>query len=125
MAKIEKLTDAQVARFPEFIKRWTDIGLCTDPADRPKAEACIRDIAAYRRFLADVGYLVPVPAGVRATTANVDQEIAQQAGPQLVVPRALLRAATHPLRPGTATRLRLTVQVARSGVAGGEGRAAR
>ena len=46
----------------------------------------IRDMAAYRAFLASIGYLVPVPGDVRATTQNVDTEIAQQAGPQLVVP---------------------------------------
>lgn len=33
--KINSLTPEQIARFPEFVKRWTDIGLCTDPADRP------------------------------------------------------------------------------------------
>jgi hypothetical protein len=42
MARIEKLTDAQIALFPEFVKRWTDIGLCTDAADRPRAEAGVR-----------------------------------------------------------------------------------
>ena len=46
MNKIERLTPEQIARFPEFVKRWTDIGLCTDPVDRPKAEAAIHD--AYR-----------------------------------------------------------------------------
>ena len=40
--RIESLTDEQIARFPEFVKRWTDIGLCTDPADRPRAEAAVR-----------------------------------------------------------------------------------
>jgi malate synthase len=46
----------------------------------------IRDMAAYRGFLEQIGYLVPPPAGAQATTANVDAELALQAGPQLVVP---------------------------------------
>jgi malate synthase len=41
---------------------------------------------AYRDFLTRIGYLVEAPAQVRATTANVDAELALQAGPQLVVP---------------------------------------
>ncbi|RYF39464.1 MAG: malate synthase G, partial [Comamonadaceae bacterium] len=46
----------------------------------------IRDMAAYRAFLEKIGYLVPVPREAKATTANVDAELALQAGPQLVVP---------------------------------------
>jgi malate synthase len=46
----------------------------------------VKDKAAYRQFLESIGYLVPSPAKVQATTANVDAELAQQAGPQLVVP---------------------------------------
>lgn len=46
----------------------------------------IRDMKAYRAFLEQIGYLVPVPQDVKATTANVDAELALQAGPQLVVP---------------------------------------
>ncbi|HEY0954830.1 MAG TPA: malate synthase G [Roseateles sp.] len=46
----------------------------------------IADMPAYRAFLARIGYLVDVPATVKATTANVDAELALQAGPQLVVP---------------------------------------
>ena len=46
----------------------------------------IADPAAYRKFLEGIGYLLPQPAQVRATTENVDTEISQQAGPQLVVP---------------------------------------
>ena len=46
----------------------------------------IKDMVAYRSFLEKIGYLVPQPANVQATTANVDDELATQAGPQLVVP---------------------------------------
>jgi malate synthase len=46
----------------------------------------IRDLAGYRAFLEQIGYLVPPPEGAQATTANVDAELALQAGPQLVVP---------------------------------------
>ncbi len=46
----------------------------------------IRDMAGYRRFLEQIGYLVPPPVGAKATTTHVDAELALQAGPQLVVP---------------------------------------
>jgi malate synthase len=46
----------------------------------------IAHMPAYREFLEKVGYLLPQPKGTQATTANVDAELAQQAGPQLVVP---------------------------------------
>ncbi len=46
----------------------------------------IADMPGYRAFLQEIGYLVPQPAEARATTANVDDELALQAGPQLVVP---------------------------------------
>ncbi|MBC7547884.1 MAG: malate synthase G [Polaromonas sp.] len=46
----------------------------------------ITHMPAYRAFLEKIGYLVPSPADVVATTANVDAELALQAGPQLVVP---------------------------------------
>ncbi|MGB4060072.1 MAG: malate synthase G [Burkholderiaceae bacterium] len=46
----------------------------------------ITNMVAYRKFLETIGYLVPQPAEVKATTANVDAELAVQAGPQLVVP---------------------------------------
>ncbi len=57
----------------------------------------IADAKAYRGFLESIGYLETPPANVQSTTANVDAELAQQAGPQLVVPilnaRYVLNAA--------------------------------
>ena len=46
----------------------------------------ITDMKAYRAFLEQTGYLVPVPRSFTITTGNVDAELAKQAGPQLVVP---------------------------------------
>lgn len=41
-AKITSLTSEQSARLPEFRDRWTAIGLSTERADRPRAEAGVR-----------------------------------------------------------------------------------
>lgn len=44
------------------------------------------DMAHYQRFLNEIGYLVPQSQDFVIGTANVDDEIATIAGPQLVVP---------------------------------------
>ncbi len=46
----------------------------------------ITDMAGYQQFLTQIGYLVEQPKDAKATTTNVDAELAIQAGPQLVVP---------------------------------------
>ena len=55
------------------------------------------DPQAYRTFLTELGYLVPEPAPFTVNPVNVDRELAETAGPQLVVPvlnaRFLLNAA--------------------------------
>jgi malate synthase len=55
----------------------------------------IKNMARYRAFLEKIGYLVPVPAKAKATTKNVDAELALQAGPQLVVPITNARYALN------------------------------
>ena len=41
-ARIEQLTEEQTARFSEFREQWLEIGLSTEPADRPRAEAGVK-----------------------------------------------------------------------------------
>ncbi|MEQ2527106.1 malate synthase G [Bacillaceae bacterium CLA-AA-H227] len=49
-------------------------------------ENTVFDVEQYKSFLAEIGYLEPAVEDYKVTTDNVDDEIAVQAGPQLVVP---------------------------------------
>ena len=44
------------------------------------------DFEKYKAFLMEIGYLEPKVEEFKVSTANVDSEVALQAGPQLVVP---------------------------------------
>ena len=72
------------ARLQEAIDQWH-----LDHRDQP------HDPAAYHAFLQDIGYLVPAGEPFTIETAGVDPEIAEIAGPQLVVPATNARYALN------------------------------
>lgn len=51
-----------------------------------RANGAPTDMSAYKAFLSEIGYLLPEGPAFSVTTADVDPEIAELAGPQLVVP---------------------------------------
>jgi malate synthase len=55
----------------------------------------VRDQTAYVQLLNDLGYLVEEPADFTIETVDVDDEVAMQSGPQLVVPMLNARFAAN------------------------------
>ena len=91
--KLDKLTPAQIAKFPEYVREWVDIGLRTGPIDRATFERAAR--ACYRHAkLAEPSFVIAV-----------DSPLATALAPSYA--RALLDA----LRPGGKVRSQVGSQV--------------
>ena len=81
----ETLVDTFAPRNRELLAKRDAIQAQIDAWHRERAGQP-HDAAAYKQFLTEIGYLLPEPADFKITTQNVDAEIAEQCGPQLVVP---------------------------------------
>ncbi|WP_077531519.1 malate synthase G [Vreelandella utahensis] len=78
----------------ELLKVRDELQEKLDNWNREHREQSI-DLDEYKTFLKDIGYLKPEGDDFTATTENVDKEIAQVAGPQLVVPISNARFALN------------------------------
>ena len=83
---ITTLSDEQRALFPAYVERFIKIGLCTDPADRPRAEAAITQLYAGAKLaapkfiwmdspLAGVWTAMRLAAELRAVGSAVDSAV--------------------------------------------------
>jgi malate synthase len=77
-----------------LLARRTDLQSKIDAYHRSRRGQPL-DRGDYERLLRDIGYLEPEPAEFTVCTANVDDEIAAVAGPQLVVPITNARYALN------------------------------
>ncbi len=67
---------------------WRAATSCRPQIDKWHRQRVIGGIdpGEYKKFLTDIGYLLPEPGDFTITTSGVDPEITSTAGPQLVVP---------------------------------------
>ncbi len=76
-----------------LLKKREDLQVKIDAWNRDNAEHF--NPRAYKAFLTEIGYLVPEGGAFKVGTQNVDAEIAEVAGPQLVVPITNARYALN------------------------------
>ncbi len=84
-AGADKIVDELAPKNRALLAKRDDLQAQIDTWHRDRAGAP-HDAAAYKAFLEEIGYLVPVPAPFQVDTAGVDTEITSTPGPQLVVP---------------------------------------
>jgi malate synthase len=93
-AGFDRLVRRLAPRNRALLRRRYDLQAAIDAWHREHRGAPF-DRAAYAAFLRDIGYLMPEGPDFKVDTANVDDEIARIAGPQLVVPVTNARYALN------------------------------
>jgi len=84
-AELEKIATDLMPKNKALLAKRDEIQAKIDAWHQARQGKAI-DMAEYKAFLTEIGYLLPEGDVFSVSTANVDQEIATLAGPQLVVP---------------------------------------
>ncbi len=84
-AGLEAIVDDLAPVNQSLLKRRDDFQAQIDQWHREHSAEAF-NAAEYKQFLQAIGYLVPEGPDFSVTTGNIDIEISEQAGPQLVVP---------------------------------------
>ena len=84
-AKFDKIANELAPKNRALLAKRDDLQAKIDAYHTERAGQP-HNAAEYKTFLQEIGYLVPTGEAFAATTVNVEPEIAQMAGPQLVVP---------------------------------------
>ncbi|MDH3229610.1 MAG: malate synthase G [Alphaproteobacteria bacterium] len=84
-AQFEAILEDLAPRNAELLEQRVALHAKIDDWHRARREQPL-DVAAYKAFLGEIGYLLPEGDDFTIGTGNVDAEIAEIAGPQLVVP---------------------------------------
>jgi malate synthase len=93
-SSLEAILRDWAPRNAELLKRRDELQGKIDAWHRANPARPV-DLARYKAFLTEIGYLLPEPADFQIGTTDVDAEIAQIAGPQLVVPVSNARYALN------------------------------
>ncbi len=93
-AEFGRIVSDMAPRNRELLQKREDLQQKLDSWHRERKGQQL-NLEEYKAYLQEIGYLKPEGSDFTATTENVDREIAQVAGPQLVVPISNARFALN------------------------------